>query len=55
MSQVINETKKSSGQPFEIPLNANGEPAPLNAEGKLSFEAFLAWLDEDTHAEWFDD
>jgi Uma2 family endonuclease len=54
MSQIINETKKSSGRPFEIPLNANGEPAPLDNEGKLSFEAFLEWMDEDTHAEWVD-
>jgi Uma2 family endonuclease len=54
MSQVINEAKKSSGRPFDIPLNANGEPAPLDTEGKLSFEAFLEWMDEDTHAEWAD-
>lgn len=23
-------------------------------EGKITFEQFLDWLDEDTHAEWID-
>jgi Uma2 family endonuclease len=50
MSQVINQAIKT----FEIPVNANGEPAPLEADGKLSYEAFLDWADEDTPAEWVD-
>lgn len=30
------------------------EGARTPPQGKISFEAFLEWLDEDTHAEWVD-
>src|SRR5947209_17015963 len=33
------------------PLLANGRPAPAE---RMTYEEFLEWLDEDTHAEWVD-
>ncbi len=34
-------------------LNSKGEVAP-NGGYKVSYEQFLSWVDEDTHAEWVD-
>ncbi len=42
-------SKTSIPQP--VPLNHRGIPLPA---GKISYEDFLEWLDEDTHAEWVD-
>ena len=33
------------------PLLANGRPAPAE---RMTYEQFLEWLDDETHAEWVD-
>jgi Uma2 family endonuclease len=53
MSQISNRTSILPARP-QPPLNGNDEPAPLDAHGKISWEAFMEWVDEDTHAEWVD-
>lgn len=54
MSQITNRTEALPVQSPRPPLNSRDMPAPLDANGKISWEAFLDWLDEDTHAEWID-
>lgn len=53
MSQISNRTAILPARP-QPPLNGNDEPAPLDANGKISWEAFMEWVDEDTRAEWVD-
>jgi Uma2 family endonuclease len=35
-------------------VNSDGVPPTYGPDGKISYEAFLDWADEDTHAEWVD-
>ncbi|MEI6045962.1 MAG: Uma2 family endonuclease [Chloroflexota bacterium] len=35
-------------------VNSDGVPPSYGPDGKISYEAFLDWADEDTHAEWVD-
>ncbi|MEI6047109.1 MAG: Uma2 family endonuclease [Chloroflexota bacterium] len=38
----------------EAVVNSDGAPPIYGPDGKISYEAFLDWADEDTHAEWVD-
>jgi Uma2 family endonuclease len=37
-----------------VPLNGRSTSTKIPPSGKISYEEFLEWADEDTHAEWVD-
>jgi Uma2 family endonuclease len=54
MSQIIDQPEILPAHVYnDIPVNVLGEPAPLDSDGKISFDAFIVWA-EGTNAEWVD-
>jgi Uma2 family endonuclease len=54
MSQIIDQPEILPAHLYnDIPVNVLGEPAPLDSDGKISFDAFIVWA-EGSNAEWVD-
>jgi Uma2 family endonuclease len=54
MSQIIDQPEILPAHIYkDIPVNVLDEPAPLDSDGKISFDAFIVWA-EGSDAEWVD-